>query len=366
MNDNSVPSSCSEVEIRTAFNPCIREAVIDPTRPIIDPHHHLWDWRRLVSDMSPPQYPFEFVLRDKPRYLLDELLADIGEGHNIRATVHLECGSMYRASGPTELAPVGETEFVNGIAAMGASGAYGECQPCAGIVGYADLTLGSRAAAVLEAHVGAAAGRFRGIRQCASFDADRSFLAPSSRTPEGLYRNAQFRAGFRRLASLNLSFDAWLFEPQLPDLIDLARAFPDSPICLDHVGTPLGFGVYTERRDERFSLWRTSIERLAECQNVYVKLGGLGMHYSNFPSLLAKPPASSAQLADEWRRYIDTCIEAFSPSRAMFESNFPVDALTCDYVTLWNTFKRLAEPYSEAEKHELLFGTAARFYRLQL
>ncbi|WP_247452501.1 amidohydrolase family protein [Bradyrhizobium sp. 174] len=248
---------------------------------------------------------------------------------------------------------------------MDASGGYGACRPCAGIVGYADLTLGSRAAVVLEAHVSAGAGRFRGIRQSASYDADLSFLAPSSRKPEGLYRDARFRAGFRCLASLNLSFDAWLFEPQLPDLIDLARAFPDTPICLDHVGTPLGIGAYAGKRKDRFDIWRANIGALADCQNVYVKLGGLGMHYSNFPSLMLKPPASSAELADEWRPYIEACIAAFSPSRAMFESNFPVDALTCDYVTLWNTFKRLADPYSEAEKHDLFFGAAARFYQLR-
>lgn len=342
------------------------EIVLDAGRPIIDPHHHLWDWCRPEPHKPASKYSYDHVLRHTPRYLAEELLADLNSGHDIRATVHLECGSMHRRQGPTEMAPIGETEFVNGVAAMGASGVYGDCQLCAGIVGYADLSVGDRAAAVLEAHMTAGGGRFRGIRQSAAYDADPEVIEPSTRRRAGLYRDAQFRAGFRRLASLNLTFDAWLFEPQLPDLIDLARAFPDAMICLDHAGTPLGIGAYRGHRAKRFPSWRTSVETLAKCPNVYVKLGGLGMPYSAFPSFRAKPRASSAQLAEEWRPYIEVCIEAFSPARAMFESNFPVDALTCSYATLWNVFKRLAEPYTDTEKHELFFGTAARFYRIQI
>ncbi|MBZ9603040.1 amidohydrolase family protein [Phyllobacterium chamaecytisi] len=342
------------------------EIILDPGRPIIDPHHHLWDSRRRALRVPVSQYSYENVLRRTPRYLADELLDDLDSGHDVRATVHLECGSMYRKFGTSEMVPVGETEFVNGVSAMGASGTYGNRQPCAGIVGHADLTLGSRAAAVLEAHVAAGAGRFRGIRQSAAYDADPSILEPSWQRRQGLYRDAQFREGFGRLAPLNLTFDAWLLEPQLPDLIDLARAFPNTLICLDHAGTPLGIGAYADRRMDRFPIWRANIEALARCQNVYVKLGGLGMPYPAFPSFMAEPCASSAQLAEEWRPYIEVCIEAFAPSRAMFESNFPVDALTCSYATVWNAFKRLAEPYSETEKHQLFFATAARFYRLQV
>lgn len=368
MNARRLSGSASETgsETKVGLDSSMSEEILDPSQPIIDSHHHLWDWRRVVAAKPTPQNPADTILYHVPRYLLDELLADLDSGHDIRATVHLECDSMYRAWGAAEMAPVGETEFVNGVAAMGASGTYGDRRPCAGIVGYADLSLGARAAAVLEAHLAAGSERFRGIRQSASYDADPNVSAPCSRRRRGLYRDAQFRAGFGSLAPLGLSFDAWLLEPQLPDLIDLARAFPDTPICLDHVGTPLGIGVYAGKLTERFAIWRANIETLAECRNVYVKLGGLGMRYAGFPSLMSQPPASSAQLAAEWRPYIETCIEAFSPSRAMFESNFPVDVLTCSYATLWNAFKCLAAPYSASEKHELFFGTAARFYRLQV
>jgi predicted TIM-barrel fold metal-dependent hydrolase len=340
------------------------ETILEPGLPIVDPHHHLWDHRAVVARLPPPQHPFEHVLRKAPRYLLDELLADTGSGHNVVATAFLECGAFYRADGPAEMKPVGETEFVNGVAAMAASGAYGATRACAAIVGHADLTRGDAVTPVLEAHIAAGGGRFRGIRHSASWDADAGVLGPLARTPQGLYLSPAFRAGFARLAPLGLSFDAWLLEPQLPDLIDLARAFPQTTIVLDHVGTPLGIASYKGRREERFGPWRDSIRALAQCANVNVKLGGLAMPFAGLPSLLAEPPASSQQLADEWRPYIETCIEAFGVDRCMFESNFPVDALSCSYATLWNAFKRLASGASAEEKAALFAGTARRVYRM--
>lgn len=338
------------------------EDVLDPDLPIVDPHHHLWDRRALLPHLPPISHPFEHVLRRTPRYLFDELLADASDGHNVRATVYLECGSYYRGDGPAMLAPVGETEFVNGVAAIAASGQYGPFRACAAIVGHADLTLGAAVEEVLASHLDAGGGRFRGIRQSASWDADASVLGRLGRAPKGLYLDARFREGFARLAPLGLSFDAWLLAPQLPDLIDLALAFPETTIVLDHVGTPLGIGPYD--RAAGFAQWETDIRTLAACPNVNVKLGGLAMPFAGFASCLADPPASSAELAAEWKPYIDTCIDAFGPNRCMFESNFPVDALTCSYRTLWNAFKRLAAGASETEKAALFRETAARVYRI--
>jgi predicted TIM-barrel fold metal-dependent hydrolase len=261
---------------------------------------------------------------------------------------------------------VGETEFVNGVAAMSASGLYGDFRACAGIVGRADLLLGDGVQPVLEAHIRAGGDRFRGIRNSASWNEDKDVLGPLNRVEAGLYLRDDFRAGFRRLAPLGLSFDAWLLEPQLPDVIDLARAFPDTTIILDHVGTPLGRGSYTGKLEERFPRWKANIQELAKSPNVNVKLGGLAMAFCNFPSFLAEPRAPSQQLADEWRPYIETCIEAFGAERCMFESNFPVDMGSCSYATLWNAFKRLAAGASDAEKTALFSGTAKRVYRLSL
>jgi predicted TIM-barrel fold metal-dependent hydrolase len=306
------------------------------------------------------------AIADARRYLLDELLADTGSGHNVVATVFVECGAFYKADGPVEMRPIGETEFVNGVAAMSASGVYGETRACAGIVSRADLSLGNGVAPVLEAHIAAGGGRFRGIRNSASFEADKDVLGPLNRVEAGLYLSDDFRKGFRHLGRMGLSFDAWLLEPQLPDAVHLARAFPETTIVLDHVGTPLGRASYSGRLEERFGVWRDNIRELAKSPNVVVKLGGLAMAFCNFPSFLAEPRAPSEQLAREWAPYIETCIGAFGPERCMFESNFPVDMGSCTYATLWNAFKRIAAGYSADEKTALFSGTAAKTYRLAL
>ena len=343
------------------------EQILEPDLPIVDPHHHLWDRpTAILQNLPPSEHGFMDIIRNTPRYLLDELLADLKSGHNIRGTIYMECGAMYRADGPEEFKPLGETEFVNGIAAMSASGNYGPMRACAAIVGHADLTAGAAVGQVLEAHLRTAADRFRGIRHSASYDADSNVLGPLVRVGPGLYAQKNFREGYAQLAKFKLSFDSWLLEPQLPELIDLAQAFPETPVILDHVGTPLGLAGYQGRREERFPLWRANIRKLAALPNVSVKLGGLAMSFCNFPSFLQSPPASSTQLAAEWRPYIEACIDAFGVNRCMFESNFPVDAASCTYRVLWNTFKKIVAGASASEKTALFSGTAARFYRLDL
>jgi predicted TIM-barrel fold metal-dependent hydrolase len=317
------------------------EDVIEPGQPIIDPHHHLWD-------------------RDNC-YLFADLLDDTESGHNIRATVYIQCRSMYRAGGRPELQPIGETEFVNGVAAMSASGHYGDIRACAGIVSHADLRLGIRVREVLEAHA-AASSRFRGIRFSTPWDEHVQLTL--QRPDKGIMRDAKWREGFAELAPLRLTFDALLFHTQLDELTDLARAFSQTTIVLNHVGCPIGLGPYAGKRDEVFQNWRAAITELARCDNVVVKLGGLGMHISGFEFDKRPKPPSSAELADAWRPYVETCIAAFGPSRAMFESNFPVDKISCSYKVIWNAFKRLAAAHSPDEKSQLFFGTAARVYRL--
>jgi predicted TIM-barrel fold metal-dependent hydrolase len=323
-----------------------KEEVIDPARPIVDPHHHLWD-------------------RGGQRYLIEEMVADIGSGHNIIATVYVEARSMYRAGGPEPLRPVGEVEFVNGVAAMSASGGYGATAICAGIVGHANLLLGDGARAVLEAEIAAGQGRFRGIRHSSAWDADPDVGHMYTTRPKGLLLDPTFRKGFACLAPLNLSFDAWMFHPQIGDLIDLARAFPDTKIVLDHCGGPVGLGRFAGRREETFAVWKASIGEVAKCPNVVVKLGGLAMRLLGFDFHERPKPPSSEQAAAAWRPYIETCIEAFGPSRCMFESNFPPDKGQCSYQVIFNAFKRLSVQYSEAEKTALFSKTAMEVYRLK-
>jgi predicted TIM-barrel fold metal-dependent hydrolase len=323
-----------------------REEIIEPDLRIVDPHHHLVD------------------RPETGRYLLSELLADTGSGHNITATVYLEWLSMYRAEGPAELRPVGEVEFANGVAAMAASGTYGKTRVCAGIVGYADLTLGAAVEKVLESQIAAGGGRFRGIRFITASHPDHASWGSMIARLEGLLTDPRVREGFARLAPLGLSFDAWMYHTQLGELVDLARAFPETPIVLDHVGGPIGLGPYAGRREEVFADWSARIRVLSACPNVHIKLGGLGMRMFGFTHHMGELPPSSEELAAAWRPYIETCIAAFGSERAMFESNFPVDKGSCSYAALWNAFKRIAAGYTAAEKAALFAGTTAKFYRL--
>jgi L-fuconolactonase len=320
-----------------------KEPILEPELPIIDPHHHLWD-------------------REGWRYLLDDLLADTSSGHNILATVFVQARAMLRADGPEEMKPIGETEFVNGVAAMTASGSYGRIRACAGIVSHADLMLGSRVEPVLEAHVRAGGGRYRGIRHITAWDEDPQVRNPGNPAVPRMLADSKFREGFAVLTRLGHTFDAWLYHPQIDELTSLADAFPDAKIVLNHCGGVVGINAY--KRDEVFPVWKKSIEALAQRPNVYVKLGGLGMRLCGHAfDRLADPP-SSQMLADAWRPYIETCIAAFGPSRGMFESNFPVDKGSYSYWVFWNACKLLAQGAGAAEKADLFVGTAKRFYRL--
>ncbi len=328
-----------------------REATLEPELPICDPHHHLWDHREGSI------YPMR-------RYLLDELLSDTGSGHNVVSTVFIECRAMYRADGPKAMRPVGETEFVNGIAAMSASGQYGEMRAAAGIVGHADLTQGDAVTAVSEAHIAAGGGRFRGIRYSVSWDASDQVRNAFTHPPESLYLDAKFRHGFARLAPLGLSFEGWLYHRQIPELVELARAFPETVIVLNHFGGPLGIGPYAGRRDEIFQQWRLDIAALARCPNVMAKLGGINMEINGFGWHERARPPTSQQLAQVTAPYYEHCIEQFGVERCMFESNFPVDMISCSYNVLWNAFKRIVGDFSADEKASLFHDTAARVYRL--
>ncbi len=344
----------------------VSEAIIEPDLPIIDPHHHLWDLRSHLALLpAEPSHPFEAILPQSPRYLLDELLADTGSGHKVIGTVFVQCGAFYRADGPEALKPVGETEFVNGVAAMTASGLCGPIRVAAGIVGHADLSLGDGVAEVLDAHIAAGGGRFRGIRYIMAHDEDASVLGPLAHAPAKVSATPRVRAALRHFAARGLSLDIWVIEPQLPEIVDLARACPDVPMVIDHVGTPLGIGAYAGRRDERFAAWEGSIRALAALPNVSMKLGGLGMPFPGFEGMGPETRPSSHTLAETWRPWIETCIDAFGVERCMFESNFPVDRWGSDYATLWNAFKRLAAGASADEKAALFAGTARRFYHLE-
>ena len=191
------------------------EPTLEPELPICDPHHHFWDFRT-------ERIPYQ-------RYLLHELAADIHSGHNVRSTVFIEARSMYRADGPEEMRPVGEVEFVQGLAAASASGLYGPGRAAAAIVGHANLNLGDRVAPVLEALQAASPNRFRGIRHSVTWDPHPEVDNTAAHRMPGQLASDKFRAGARVLARMGLSLEGWLYFPQLPELADFAKAVPDLP-----------------------------------------------------------------------------------------------------------------------------------------
>ena len=323
----------------------VREEIVEPELPIVDPHHHLWGAPR-------------------PQYLLDEFLIDVTSGHNIRSTVFADCTEQYRSSGPEHLRPIGETEFALSVFKEAQARDPDGPRICEGIISYADLCAGAAVREVLEAHIEAGEGHFKGIRQSTSWDADDRLRTTARTPPPRLLYDAGLREGFAQLAPLGLTFDSWVYYHQLDDLIDLARDFPDTTIILDHIGGPLGTGPYEGRRAEVFEVWSAKIKELAGCPNVNVKIGGLGMRISGFDYHEMDMPPTSQQLADDWRPYVETCIEAFGAQRCMFESNFSVDKLFYSYPVLWNAFKRLTSACSADEKADLFSGTATRVYSL--
>jgi len=320
------------------------ENAIEPQLPIIDAHHHLWG--------------------EQEGYLLDDFVADITSGHRVVATIFVQCQWSYRTKGPKSLMPIGETERVRYIAEEAVRRKI-PVDICAGIIGFADMGLGDLVEPVLQAHVEAGGGRFRGVRHSTTNDPGivSHFFGPT--VPDLLMRES-FQRGLSKVQAAGLTFDAWIYFKQIPQLTIIARAFPDLKIVLNHLGAPLGVGPYQGRRKEVFQTWRATLKELSSCPNVYIKIGGLGMVLTGFDFHHQPMPPNSQNLAEHWTPYVHTAIELFGASRCMFESNFPVDKVMCDYTVLWNAFKHITAGASSQERHDLFGKTAATFYRLNL
>ena len=324
----------------------VREEIVDPDRPIIDPHHHLWH-----NSLG-------------GAYLVDNLWQDTGSGHNVVKTVFVECHAEYRKEGEEHLKPLGETEFVAHQAAVSAAGGSGKAE-IAAIVGNADLTRGEAARDVLEAPKDLGCGKFRGVRHAGARDPHPEALMIAGRAPEGLYLQEQFQIGVNILAELGLTYDTWHYHHQNQDFASLARACPDTQMILDHFGTPLGVGPYESQREEIFEQWKLDIEEIAQCKNVVAKIGGLAMPDNGFGWHARKTPPTSDEFVSAQSRYYQHTIECFGPDRCMMESNFPVDRLSLSYHVLYNGLKKIVADFSEDEKHAMFYGTAARIYSIE-
>ena len=333
--------------VRDAWLAQVQEPILDPNLAIVDAHHHLWD-------------------RPGQRYLLPDYLADVGSGHRIVASVYVQCRSMYSVERQAPFDAVGEVEFATGMAALAASGRYGEARLCAALVAGADLRRGRAILPVLEEMQARGGTRLRGIRNNTAWHPDPRLISNPLPPPPGILANADFRQGVACLAELGLTLEVWAYHTQLAEVLGLAQAFPELPLVLNHYGGPLGHGPYAGQRSEVFQKWARAIRRLSACDNVRLKLGGLGMRVCGFDLDQRPAPPTSAELAELWRPYVVTSIEAFGVDRCMFESNFPVDKGMYSYAVLWNTFKRLCRDGSTSERQALFSGTAADTYGLAL
>jgi predicted TIM-barrel fold metal-dependent hydrolase len=321
----------------------LQEDVLEPALPIIDPHHHLW-------------------LRSGYTYLMPELAADLASGHNIIATVYAECHSMYRKDGADGQRSLGETEFVRGQAAMSNSGEFGNARACDVMFGNVDLTLGGAVEPILEQHIEASGGRFRGVRLSSGWHADDK-IGNVAAQPQ-LLLDPRVNEAVAVVKRLGLSLDCWLYHPQIDEVAQLADAHPDLTIILNHVGSPILGGPYRGKTDDVFKQWKAAIIRLGKRDNVFVKLGALPIRMPSYEGDRSLPP-SSQEVAAAWQPWMETCIEAFGPSRSMYESNFPVQKRWCSYQVCWNAFKRISAGASAAEKTDLFAGAAARAYRME-
>ena len=323
------------------------EPTLEPEMPICDAHHHFWDFRM-------ERIPYH-------RYLLHELAADLNSGHNVRSTVFLEARSMYRPDGPEELRPVGEVEFVQGLAAASATGQYGPAKAAAAIIGHANLNLGDDVGRVLDALQQASPNRFRGIRQSVGWDSHPEI---ENRGAERQLASPDFIAGARVLASRGLVYENTVHFPQLAELAEFANSVPDLTIVSNHIGGLMRVGPYGNRDDEVLPAWREGIAMLAQCPNVVMKLGGVGQPRYGFDWHTRDVPIGSEELAEALAPLMTYCIDQFGPDRSLFESNFPPDKVSYSYNVMYNAFKRLTSGYSATERAAMFHDNAVRVYRI--
>jgi predicted TIM-barrel fold metal-dependent hydrolase len=346
MNTSDTSGKSRHIPIRNSWLALREEQPIDPDTPIVDAHHHLWD---------------------KPggRYTCEEMEADIAGGHNVVATVLVETRDNFATSGDPALRSLVETEMAAAVSVDCEKRSPACPHIAAGIIGFIDLRLGDRAGEILDIHIDAAKGRFRGVRNASAWHQDPAARGSVLSPPEGLLVDPEFRRGFRQLVRRGLTFDAWMYHTQLDEAVSLARAFPDARIVLNHQGGPIGIGPYSGRRSDVFAVWRAGMKAVADCRNISVKLGGLGMLMAGFDFHERSLPPTSDDLVEGWGPYFETCIDFFGPERCMFESNFPVDKGTASYNVVWNTFKKVAKRFSLTEQSSLLCTTAKKTYGLQ-
>ena len=318
-----------------------QEPPVDSEQRIIDPHHHLWE-------------------RGGSRYRAEELSEDTSRGHTVTDTVFVECLANYRKEAQKELRSIGETEFV-----VDESVRSKELKGCniSGIVAFVDLSLGHKISDLLEAHQEVSGEMLKGIRHATAWSSDPDISISHSKPSEGLMTNKAFLDGIRSLGTRNLSFDAWMYFDQLHELHDLAKEAPNTRIIINHLGAPLNLGKWKKKQDNVQAIWKSELQKLAKLENVYLKIGGIGMeNYFGTNWVSRTHPPSSDEVVTVWNERILWCIETFGTEKCMFESNYPVDRQTLPYSVIRNTFQKIVQTFTESEKDDLFWVTARSVY----
>jgi predicted TIM-barrel fold metal-dependent hydrolase len=338
----------SNAELDRWYADAMEADVLEPELPIVDAHHHLFG-----------------TAQDRLFYRSSDLHRDLDGGHRVIGTVYCEAyRSGWHSEGPEALRSVGEVQALARLTETPLQLTQGACQVAAGVVSHVDMTLGNATQPVLEAHISAAKGRLRGIRHRTATVGGGVGATIKDQPKPGLLRDADFRRGVEQVHALGLSLDVWVYHSQLPEVVELADAMPDTAIVINHIGAPIGVAEYREVHGEVLQFWKRQLHELSKRPNVALKLGGLGMPVFGFGFENAERPATAPQLAPAWRPYIETCLHAFGSHRCLFESNYPVDRQTCSYTELWNAFKSCTRDLSNAERYDLFYRTACRVYRL--
>jgi predicted TIM-barrel fold metal-dependent hydrolase len=330
----------------------VEEAPLEPDLPIIDAHVHIWPDR------------FTPLVEHFGKGMSEDFLRGIERsGHDIRAGVHVTIQANHRDDLPPEMIPVAETAFLEEEGRK--LEALGPRTPMltAGIVAGVDMLLGDDVERVLDAHCAASPDRIRGVRHPVAWHP--SPLIPFTEERGGILIEPAFIDAARHVARRDLSLDVFVFYNQLPDVMALARAVPDLPIVLNHSGGIITDPRFADQALEIISEWRASMRALAACENVVVKLGGMGMPplAGNYWTQHEQPPTSQHH-ADWQRPYVMHIIDNFAVDRVMFQSNFPTEKPSANYGIVWNAFKRIAQGFGASEKSKMFFENAKTTYRL--
>jgi predicted TIM-barrel fold metal-dependent hydrolase len=318
-----------------------KETPVAPDIDIVDSHMHLWDF-------------------SNPAYYADSYIRD-ARAAGISASIYVDCTMSYHEAGPPELEPVGEVQF----ACEQANSSVLDVRVAAGIIGWADLTLGDAVAPVLEALENAGGGNFRGVRTRATYDSDPAAGYGAMGVGSGLLLRDDFRQGVAQLHARDYVLDLYAFHTQLHEVADFARAFPDLPIILNHIGGPLGIGRYADMRDQVFADWTQGMADVASCPNVSVKIGGFAIsRIAIVPMQKRELPFSSTEIAAFCKPWVDHCFEAFGARRCMFGSNFPVDKAVLPLLTLVNAMKHLTGHLPYSDRQHFFASNARRIYKI--